>query len=232
MGFQILHRGNTAFIDAYLNWQSYQFDLDSHQEAFTVGVNTKVRLSHHDDGFSLLAAVVAQHRGGEQDLPELNLGVQTLCNGALGVAYGQHPQGTAFDAFQLQANLLACYQQAGELWPFDTGVALHAEARATVKHDVDLSLGVMHAPKQFVSVYGNPFFSTLSIKEASLGQSVVAYYGLTTAYGQVAYSHTFARAYTFGAGLEAYYTSPKGGKADVNVAFGAYLRVNPSFLLK
>ena len=85
--------------------------------------------------------------------------------------------------------------------------------------------GYFNAPKHFVSLYGNHFFSTLSVRN---GQS---YDGIGTAYAHVEYSHVFARRYVLGAEGE-FFQSSMTGHSETNFSFGVYLRVNPSIIIK
>ncbi len=222
MGAQILvsHRGFS--MDAWVNWQSYQFKEDTHQEAFTVGVAARQRLGSH---VSILLNALAQHRGGEQDKTDLHLGVQTIYNGSIGVGYssGDMPAGRAVNSYGAEANLIGCYQQSGKLWPFDSGIAMHAEGRMELIRCLSLRLGYLYAPGDFISLYGNPFFSTVSVKDAG-----TRFDGMGTGYFDIDYHRTFAGHYTLGALLETYKLNATGLN-EFNFAFGLYLRVNPSW---
>lgn len=238
MGFQILHSSRWFTGDLFLNWQSYQFKEDTHQEAFTVGLSGRVGgpfLSHQNNEEALQRAqkwhffvpvqLLIQHRGGEQDQPQLNLGVQTIANASVAVAAERR---FTVDGLWLmgEAGVLGCYQQSGHLWPFDSGIAYHAMAKGSYK-DFKLMAGYFFAPKNFVSLYGAPFFSTLSTK--TLGER---YDHRHTAYLQFDYSHTFAKNYTLGANLDFFHTS-KGNSPVENVfSFGVYMRVTPKFLIR
>ena len=117
-----------------------------------------------------------------------------------------------------------------------------------------MGLDYQHAPKQFVSLYGNPFFSTVSLKnggtriqeDGSLrGEYAHQYEGTQVLRLGVDYQYTFAKAYTLGAAVEAFslHSGPclKAGTQDhtgaakrheLNFSFGIYFRVSPSILLK
>ena len=84
MGVQILLERKYIHLDTWLNWQSYIYELDTHQEAFTVGVNSRIQWNSPASRFhwSTPIQLLIQHRGGEQDVTEL--GVQTLCNASAG----------------------------------------------------------------------------------------------------------------------------------------------------
>ncbi len=224
MGAQILVNHKGFNMDVWVNWQSYQFKEDTHQEAFVVGLTGRQQLGSH---LNIALNILAQHRGGEQDIPELNLGVQTICNGALGINWssGNRPLGKVINAYGASANIVGCYQQAGKLWPFDSGVAFHAEGNMHMLDCLSLTLGYFHAPKDFVTLLGSPFFSTISIRDGGK-----RFDGRQTGYFHVDYHRTFAEHYTLGALLETYKVHSKG-LDESSFAFGLYLRVNPSWKL-
>ena len=231
MGFQLLWDRPHLHADTWLNWQSYIFEEDTHQEAFTVGSNWTVR---YNDPWARLhwyspVQLAIQHRGGEQD--ETDMGVQTLSNLSAGAGMKWNALRRHLTAVGAQANVMATYQQSGHLWPFDTGMALHLEGEALLRQGLDLRAGAFHAPRHFVSLYGNHFFSTLSVKD---GES---HRGLTTAYARADYHYTFASRYVLGAEIEAYQSwlgrsASHGRSNEMNFSFGIYLRLRPSIMLK
>ena len=149
-------------MDLWIDWQSFIFEFDNHQEAFTMGMTQRFDLVRRpDEGFtlSLPLAMVAQHRGGEQDRAELNLGVQTLVNASVGLrARWQRPAGW-LRAWQLEGHLLAAYQKDGQLWPFDGGLGGWLAASAQLGRHWHVGLGTFRT-ERFVSLYGSPFFGT------------------------------------------------------------------------
>lgn len=231
MGFQLLWERKHIIADTWLNWQSYIFEEDTHQEAFTVGANWRVLYNAPQRKVHWYSPVnlVIQHRGGEQD--KTHLGVQTLCNGGAGIAMQWNPQRHILSHISAEAQLLGTYQQSGSLWPFSKGMAFHASTTVTLLQSLELTAGCFTAPRHFTSLYGAPFFSTLSIRDAENHK------GITTVYAQARYHYTFQRDYTLGAELEAYESflgkSAKHKKGnEFNFSFGIYLRLSPSILLK
>lgn len=258
MGFQLrLHRPH-ILLDTWMNWQSYIFETDSHQEAFTVGSTARILWGKRKEAkpqktlsFYSPVQLVIQHRGGEQD--ETKMGVQTLCNASAGAGMRWN-SGSKLDYLDAQLNAMASYQQAGMLWPFELGFAWHAGLNTHWFRHLNVGLDYQHAPKQFVSLYGNPFFSTVSLKnggtriqeDGSLrGEYAHQYEGTQVLRLGVDYQYTFAKAYTLGAAVEAFslHSGPclKAGTQDhtgaakrheLNFSFGIYFRVSPSILLK
>lgn len=244
-GAQVLVERKRWRSDVWVNWQSYIYEEDTHQEAFTVGWTQQVDLWQHcAHRLALPVQIVAQHRGGEQDLPELNLGVQTIANGAAGFAYewrrptvdvaaASHPR-RGVRSVKCEALALAAYQQSGYLWPFDVGAALWTSASVDWAFGLSVKAGLFHAPKQFCSLYGSPFFGTMSLKNEGM-----TFDGMTTGYWGVQYGKTFTvgnhshqgcshrGSYTIGAKADGYINHSRAP-----FSFGVYFSASPSFVLK
>lgn len=264
MGVQILLHRPHILLDTWLNWQSYIFETDTHQEAFTVGTTAKIlwnKQNAHNSWFSFRrkpkislytpVQLVIQHRGGEQDIT--NFGVQTICNASIGLGLKWkdnrkfwHKGLTELDA---QVNGLACYQQSGKLWPFETGFATHTGIHTKWFNHLHLGADYVYIPKQFVSMYGNPFYSSISIKyggtqindEGTIcGNYNYQYEQLHNFHCHIGYQYTFAQAYTLGADAELFHlrsnkrTSLDGNEKlrETNFSFGLYLKISPSIILK
>lgn len=273
MGVQILLHRPHIQLDTWLNWQSYIFETDTHQEAFTVGTTAQIlwgkrnntrntSLQHNSDktvSFYTPIQLVIQHRGGEQD--KTKTGVQTICNGSIGA--GIHWQGrkegskdgrkyatkSYFNYLDAQINAIGCYQQKGRIWPFDEGFAYHAGISTKFINHITFGLDYLHAPTQFISVYGNPFYSTISLKHGGTQMDENGsisynykhqYEGLHNLRVGIGYSYTFASAYTLGVAGELFNINSKERNtvgrtrhvSETCFSFGLYLRVCPSLILK
>lgn len=248
MGFQLLWDRKHLHSDTWLNWQSYIFNLDTHQEAFTVGSNWDVLVNEPSSRlhWSIPVQLVIQHRGGEQDVT--NMGVQTISNVAIGGAFrwnanrrtskrkmelapaiqsGEEEDKVnkrALTHIGAEAHFLYSYQQSGSLWPFNGGMALHAAADVSLFNALSFKAGVFHAPDNFVSLYGNHFFSTLSTIDGSPHPCT------TTGYLRADYTYMFLDGYAVGAEAELY-RHRIGGKGETNFSFGIYFRLSPRFTL-
>lgn len=234
MGLQIIVDRKRWHSDVWLNWQSYIYEEDTHQEAFTVGWTQRVSLTSRQPEqcaaghFYLPLQFVVQHRGGEQDVS--GLGVQTVGNGAFGVGWEWRPQrNKVVTQVAAEALALGCLQQSGHLWPYDFGAALWAGASVELWHDLSIKAGCFHAPKQFCSLYGSPYFGTMSVKHP--GQT---FDGTTTGYWDVEYGRTFVHSgrrshgtYTVGAKVDGYINHSR-----TPFCFGAYFRATPNFRWK
>ena len=225
MGLQILWDRPHLHADIWLNWQSYIFREDTHQEAFTVGMNWRTMLNAPESRLHwfLPVQLVAQHRGGEQNIA--HRAVETIWNASAGVGLCWNANMRVFKTLTAETNGLLSYQQTGDLWPFKSGVAGHAAVRLGLWRFLETGVSYFYAPRHFVSLYGSHFYSTLSVKDEQ------DYGKLQTAAAHVRFHHTFARGYTLGADAEAFQTW-QGGKNEFSFSFGIYLRINPSFLIK
>lgn len=246
MGFQMIVDTRRWHSDLWMNWQSYIFEESNHQEAFTVGWTQNINVwKRKEEGkvhsLDIPVQLLIQHRGGEQD--NTLLGVQTIANGALGLAYEyRNDRNRIVNGIQTEAMALFCFQQSGSLWPFSGGPALWAKASVDFIRDLRVTAGLFYA-HDFCSLYGNPYFGTLSTKHPGGRFSRIA-----TGLLGVEYSRTFAQAYTVGAHLKGYINRTGAlnlpassscpepcvipGKFSTPFSFGVYFRCSPSFVLK
>ena len=236
MGFQLLHRSSRYSLDAWINWQSYIFKEDTHQEAFTVGLVQRVRLSRRGAALQWFIPIdiLVQHRGGEQDQQDLHLGVQTICNGAAGLALRWQPERGILRQLDADVLALGAWQQSGDLWPFDVGGAGAASVSALWRGDVRVFARVV-AGRNFVPLYGSPFFSSYSQKSGG------SFHHFVTPQVGVEWSHTFAKDYVLGLKAETYLasvgrlTQPDGtvlpSAFSNNFSFGVFFRCRPRFRL-
>lgn len=155
-GFQaIVRRPHTRF-DAWINWQSYQFETDTHQEVFTLGMSDIVYYNAPHSRLHVYSPIqlLGQHRGGEQDTIAGN-SVQTLVNGAVGLGLKWNARRRVLRSMGLEADVVGSYQQSGQLWPHDAGVGVFARASVQLS-DFGLHAGYFYGHR-FVSLYGNSF---------------------------------------------------------------------------
>lgn len=236
MGFQFLYDSPRLHLDAWVNWQSYIFEGDTHQEAFTVGLSSRINYNDPNARFHYYTPVqmTIQHRGGEQDTIFIN-SVQTLMNGSVGAGVTWNVNRPILKRVNVEVDAVGYYQQAGHLWPFNNGVGLYAAAYADLKN-IRIKGGYFMA-KDFISLFGLPFFGAVSTHQEG------AYYdGSQTAFFSAEYSRSFGKHYALGAKATVYQSMPgtmtkQNGEVTppesaTAFSFGVYLRVNPSFLIK
>ena len=236
MGLQVLYDLPHFHLDAWIDWQSYIFDLDTHQEAFLVGFSSKVDYTSKNSPFHFYSPfqITIQHRGGEQDITDA--GVQTLSNLGVGAGMQWNANRRVLSQLKTELNFVASYQQAGTLWPYTKGFGGYASLSAKLWERLKFKAAYF-VGHDYISLMGIPYYGTLSLKQPG-----AKYDGMQTAYGSVEYSRIFAKYFALGVKADAYYVMPGNmtdesgatiDKADnLNFSFGVYLRVNPRFLIK
>lgn len=234
-GLQILYHSKWFEADAWINWESFIFNLDTHQEAFTAGLSSRI---HYNDKASPIhiytpVQLLAQHRGGEIDTITQN-SVQTLMNGAIGIGAVWNINHGKLKTINAELDATGYYQQAGNLWPLDDGIGMYAQATADVA-DFRILMGYWWC-KDFISMLGNPFYGAVSTSEDNLTFKNPQMLNLG-----IEYSRSFGKGSSFGIDLDIYHhlsttmNTPEGPfakKSSTSFSIGAYLRLNTSFLVK
>ena len=235
-GLQFLYDSKRFHADVWINWQSYIFEEDSHQEAFTVGLSSKIKFNSPSSRFHYYMPIqmTIQHRGGEQDTIFTN-SVQTLMNGAVGAGITWNTNRKVLKQVNLEMDATLYYQQAGVLWPFSKGAGLYTAAAVDLRN-IRVKGGYWIC-KDFISLFGIPYFGAASVAEPG-----ATYNNPQTCFLSVEYSRSFGKHYAFGAKADVYYTLPgtmtlaSGEKTipgnSTSFSFGVFMRVNPRFLLK
>ena len=236
MGFQFLFDSRSFHLDVWVNWESYIFQGDTHQEAFTVGLSSQIDWTPRDASFHVYSPVqgTIQHRGGEQDTIYTN-SVQTLTNGAVGAGITWNAGRRVLRRLNVEADVLGYYQQMGELWRYNNGWAFYTALSADLR-DVRVRAGYFRAD-DFISLFGLPYFGAASTRHVG-----AVFDRPQTVFASVEYARTFAKHYAFGARAELYQSFP-GQMTDADGAVsmpekatcfsvGVYFRVNPEFLVK
>lgn len=234
MGFQLLYASHYVDLDSWVNWQSFMFKDDTHKEAFTVGLSSRLKFNDPKSLFHFYIPIqgLTQHRGGEFDQ---NYSVETLMNGSFGIGTLWNINHRALKNINLEADMTGYYQQSGELWPFNKGYGLYLRASADISSfRIKTSYWKCH---DFISLYGIPYFGAIStkIKDATIEDPSNVYFGFE-------YSYPLAKGYALGIDMDIYqqFRSTFHEKDDTSLSVGnhtsfsagIYLRINPSFLIK
>lgn len=235
-GFQLIADTRPAHIDAWVNWESFIFEGDTHQEAFVVGLSSRFRLNSEQSRWHVYVPVqgTIQHRGGEQDTMA---SVQTLCNGAAGVGVRWNVGHKVVRHVDAEVLALGYAQQAGTLWPFKGGYGVYTKVDVGLNYGLHVRMGYFRANK-FITLLGSPYFGAVSTKTEGACYPDHP----QTAHLALDYSRSFGKHYALGAKVETFCNAPGRMRlADgtmcnttttFNTSFGIYLRLNPSFLLK
>lgn len=234
-GAQVLYTNKWLDFDMWVNWQSFIYKNDTHQEAFTFGVSSRLKYNRESSRLHLYTPVqiLFQHRGGEIDTLVHN-SVQTLFNGATGLAARYNINHRAIKTLGLEADALLYNQQVGSLWPIDHGWAYFLKGTLDVA-EIHTRFGYYESHR-FVSLMGYPFFGSISTRNPDL-----TFNRYSTLFLGLDYSHEFAPGYRFGVDAALYRHLAATGYIDgmpqpygASTSFYAaiYFRINPSFLLK
>ncbi len=234
-GLQILYNAPFMDLDVWVNWQSFIFREDTHQEAFIVGLSSRFKFNPETAPFHFYLPVQAlvQHRGGEIDTLYTN-SVQTLMNAAVGFGTVWNTKHPVVQRWGAEADVALSYQQAGKLWPFNSGTGFYVRTYADLK-DFRIKAGYWRC-KEFVSLEGSPFYGAVSFKdEGTLFHSPhMATFGIE-------YARSLGHGFSIGADVDVYChlkshkTTAEGeylaSPSATSFSAGVYLRINPSFLL-
>lgn len=235
MGLQLIYNSRPFDLDVWVNWESFIFNNDVHQEAFVVGLSTRVKFNQPESTFHFYLPVqgLAQHRGGEIDTIGTN-SVQTLMNGAIGVGGIWNTGHRIFKNVNVEVDATGYYQQAGKLWPLDNGYGLYARASADI-YDFRVKASYWQCD-DFISMYGSPFYGAVSTRKdgATFDSPSMAYVG-------VEYSRVLGKGFSLGIDLDVYHhfastiyerNGESYSTSGTSFSAGIYLRINPSFLIK
>lgn len=235
-GVQVLYDHPRLHLDVWVNWESFIFEGSTHQEAFIVGLSSRLNLNKPESRVHCYLPVqgVLQHRGGEQDTA---FSVQTLINGAAGVGVRWNIGRKALKWANFETAALGYYQQAGDIWPYGSGGALLLSAEMMFAYNLHLRADYFRSYR-FISLLGSPFFGSVSTKYPGARFDEHPH----TFHVALDYSRKFGKHYAFGAKAETYYTRPGAmtdaegkvtpGSNSFNSSFGVYFRIYPDFLLK
>jgi len=226
MGLQLLYKSAFMDVDTWVNWESFIFKNDTHQEAFTFGLSSRLKYNAPQSAFHFYSPVqvLAQHRGGEIDTIQTS-SVHTLMNAAIGAGMEWNTDYRVFKKLKAELNVLGYYQQAGNLWPLDNGTAFHFALAANLS-DFRVKTGYWKG-KDFISLFGIPYYGSVSTVNREL-----VYEDPSTFYWGVEYTRTFGKGYAIGVDVDFYKISAVGLSNKSAFSAGVYFRVNPSFLLR
>ncbi len=158
-GAQIKYKDRRTQADLWIDWRSFIFNDDKHQEAFFFGLNLKRRFaqkqkSHWEVSLQSLMA----HRGGKTNIVADT--VHTWANLALGLEY--HQKLSIFSrACEFQTSLYGlAYSQRGEHYPIDKGWGMFLENKLEQKQ-FSAKLNLWYG-RNFISTLGSPFAQAIT----------------------------------------------------------------------
>lgn len=254
-GVQLLWTNRLLNFDMWINWEDFIFQNDNHQEEFIFGISVRLKaneqigqtagsgISSNNVHFYFPLQIIFKHKGGEINTSAENRSVKTWMNAAAGFGMDIKMPFRYFKRMNIEADATYYTQQKGDVFPHDNGYGLFGRMSAYF-NEIRLNAGYWQSD-DFVSLYGDPLFSTVSVSEGG-----VVYKKPKMAYISLEYSHKIARGFTLGVHADVYNTFATDiertvlnddGTSSVfidrsqnSISFlaGIYLRTDFSFLIK
>lgn len=236
-GLQLLWHTRPFSLDAWLNWESFIFRGDDHQESFTFGFSSRIHPSKPSKRTQvyLPVQVLFHHRGGEINSEATERSIKTWLNAAAGIGVDYSLACPLPVRLHAEGDVAVYRQQAGTALPFSSGWGAQMKVAADVwRCRLTMSYWQCH---DFISIFGNPLYGAMSIDEDGLTAHNPKLLTLRAEYAQQL-GKGFAwgiHADLFGH-LKADGCSSEAGKVSLpmnaSLAAGIYVRIHPSFLLK
>ncbi len=234
-GLQILYSRPWGEFDLWADWRTFIYNNSPYRENFFVGLSARFKYNSPASRvhfYSPLQALI-EHRGGEIDTDEIP-GINTMVNAAAGLGARINTAGRGLRYIQLEADVLASFQQAGEAWPYDNGIAWYAHADADIC-GLNASLGYYSAHR-FMPVLGMPLWGVASTKYPGMllddPQTVTL---------SLSYCYTFTPGFSISAeaqvyqllGCDKWLDGVKSSESGAtNFAVGVTFKASPSFIIK
>lgn len=237
MGVQMQWQTKPLDFDVWVNWESFIFDKDTHQEAFTFGLSTRFKANRPERRTHVYfpLQVVMQHRGGEINPDAEQRQVKTWMNAAAGVGVTIHTDNSILTRLNAEADVAYYRQMTGALLPFDNGKGVYLKAEADIWRFC--LRGAYWDSSKFISIFGNPLYGSVGIHNRDFQMQ-----RNRTVCAQLSYAQELGKGFSWGVQADVFNTLPTdnfvvGDKVynnnnKVSLAAGIYLRVKPSFLLK
>ncbi len=233
-GIQFLYNSPIATADLWINWESFTFKKDTHNEAFTLGTSAALNITPESSFFhmSLPFQMLGVHRGGEIDTVEYCL--TTMINAATGLNLKFNTNRLLKD-ISLQLMVAGYNAPKGEKLFYTKGWAIYPNISATI-WNIKLNAGWWRS-SNYINIFGNPVFENISL---TLDGRVFPKTDVLN--GKVSYEQPFGNGVYLGADMELFYNPQLKaynppydivGKysKSLNYSFGVYLRINPSIVL-
>jgi hypothetical protein len=235
MGAQIIYNSRLAHVDAWVNWETFTFKNEAHNEVATMSAALCMHLTNPQSVFYLGVPiqVAANHHGGEIDL--LRGKVSSLVNAAAGLQFGLNVNNPALKYLGLSL-MGAGYKNLNSWEPllFKQGQAAYSRLDVRL-WDFDLKVNFWQS-RDFINLFGSPIFGNVSSSKENR-----TFPRITVFNPGVKYERKFGNGFYLGAGLEFFIApefaefegnEPAGVEKYFGSSAGLFLRINPSIVLK
>lgn len=236
LGAQILYESRLAQVDAWVNWESFIFRNDTHNEAFTAGISACFHVTKPQSFFYLgipLQTLII-HRGGELDgvLGE----ILSLANTYTGLRWGFNWNEKRLKSVEM--NILGAHYTSvasGKYAvPFSRGWAFYSDLKIRF-WNTQLKMAYWRS-NDFINSFGNPVFGNISVNHANRNFPHVMVFNPGFSYEQ-----KFGNGVYLGLDFDYFYNpkltasensgTPLKTSQSNNYSMGLYLRINPSIIL-
>lgn len=233
-GMQILYDSKYFKSDLWINWQSFIFKNDNHQEVFAFGSSSKTNILNPDNRLQLYIPLqfIVQHRGGELDIQDNYMRTMFNFAGGIGINY-------RFEKFINHISLESYYAGFKSIsincpTPFSNGYGIYNKLSLGVK-DFNFNLSYWVC-KDFLSIFGSPHFINISTSTENM-----VFNQIRMIHAQLEYCYKKQKDYSAGFEFNIIYYLPftgyRTGYGDIissdysDFSFGLYLKLNPKFKL-
>ena len=223
-GFQIIWDAPRLKLDSWINWESFIYRNDTHQESFSFGTSLKLLANSSKAPLHLYFPLqsIFQHRGGEINTEAEERSVKTWMNAAAGMGLIINTRNDIVPWINLEACGVYYKQVAGDMLPFDKGHGFLATASMRLwKFDVS---GEYWWCKDFISILGNPLYGAMGIEDNTYLLDKPKMLNC-----HIGYSQDLGKGFAWGIHADVFDHIKENA---VSWALGGYMRINFNFLLK
>ena len=203
-GVQLLWSTRRFNFDMWINWESFIFQGDNHQEEFTFGVSSRIKANDYPSGanwahFYIPLQLLYKHQGGEINTSATVRSVKTWLNAAAGFGVDIKMPFRHFRKLNIEADAAYYAQQKGDVFPFDNGYGLYGKMSADIGgFRLNAAYWQCH---DFVSLMGDPLFGAVSMSRQNL-----VYDDPKTAHIGIEYSYKIGKGFALGVHADVYNT--------------------------
>lgn len=223
-GFQIIWDAPRLKLDSWINWESFIYRNDSHQESFSFGTSLRLLANSSEAPVHVYFPLqsIFQHRGGEINTEAEERSVKTWMNAAGGMGVRLNTRNSIVPWVGIEAYGAYYKQVAGDMLPFDNGYGFLGTASARIwKFDL---IAEYWQCKDFISILGNPLYGAMGVEDKSYLLDRPKMIN-----GHIGYSQHLGKGLAWGIHADVFDNIKENA---VSIALGVYMRINLNFLLK
>jgi hypothetical protein len=233
-GVQMLFNSKHFFADIWINWQSFIFKTDTHQEVFSFGVSSQLKKEFLNDKLKIYIPIqmVLNHKGGELDTL-IKYDIETLSNFAIGLG-GVYKFDGIIKEVNLEFNWVKYLKNSGQKPPFSSGEGMYSKLRLSF-YDFNFDISYWMS-KNFISILGSPHYNNFSALNSNMTYDRLKMLHLHLEYllsqkenfsvGFELNTYHYFKYTRYSPGYPTFYQSPY-----MEFSLGVYLKLNPTIRL-